>query len=110
MGYNVERTDAFEADLDATTRYLIGQLCSVQAAVSLYDAIEEAIVALGETPFIHALSRKPSLHEAACREHPVKNYVIVYRVVGDEVVFLRLFHQTQLYDRLIDMSQEGGLA
>ena len=35
--------------------------------------------------------------------------VIVYRVVGDEVVFLCLFHQMQLYDRLIDMSQEGGL-
>ena len=52
-------------------------------------------------PFIHALSRKPHLRGSDCREHPVENYVVVYRVEGEEVLFLRLFHQRQLYDRAV---------
>lgn len=101
MGYSVNRTEAFEADLESAAFYLTAQLHSPQAARALFDAIEKAIGILGEVPFIHALSRKPHLRESGCREHPVESYVVVYRVEGDEVVFLRLFHQRQLYDRAV---------
>ena len=110
MVFKSRVTEAFEDDLVNTLRYLSERLASPRAAENLMHKVDVAEELLICQPFLHAVSRKPNLHSYDCRECLVDNYVIVYRVVGDEVVFLRLFHQTQLYDRLIDMSQEGGLA
>ena len=101
MAYEVDRALSFEEDLNAAASYLIEELGSPQSASSLFDEVEHAIEVLEEMPFIHAVSKRLNLREWAYREYPVKNYVIIYRVEGDKVYFLRLFHQTQLYERFV---------
>lgn len=101
MAYSVGRTLAFEEDLRSTVSYLIEQLGSSQAASKLFDEVERAIDILGETPFVCAPSRKPCLRGRGYREYLLDDYVIVYKVEGNEVWLLRLFHQKQLYERFV---------
>ena len=101
MAYSVNRTQGFESDLDDALAYLAGELKSPQAALSLIDEMENAIAFLGSQPYSHAVSRKPRFAERSYREHFVKGYVIVYRIIGEEVLFLRFFHQGQMYERFV---------
>ena len=101
MAFEVHTTAAFEEDVEATLAYLSGSLGSPAAAESLMEAIDQAELLLRDQPFIHAVSGKSGCAEHAYRTHCVKNYVIVYKVEGDEVWLLRLFHQTQLYERFV---------
>ena len=50
-------------------------------------------------PAIKAVSKKPELRRLGYREYFGENYVIVYRVQEDAVYLLRLFHQSQDYER-----------
>lgn len=63
--------------------------------------VDRAKALLVEQPFIHAVSKKLHLSDRAYREHFVLNYVIVYQIGDDEVLFLRFFHQSQLYERFV---------
>lgn len=63
--------------------------------------VDSAKTLLVAQPFIHAESNKSRLGDLAYREHFIKGYVIVYRVAGEEVLFLRFFHQSQLYERFV---------
>lgn len=101
MAFRVRITEGFEADLFDTLTYLSENLSAPMAAQRFMQGVDAAEALLVCQPFIHALSRKPHLRGSGCREHPVESYVVVYRVEGDEVVFLRLFHQRQLYDRAV---------
>ena len=100
MAFAVERTEAFEADLDEVVTYLIGEGVS-QAALALLDEVENAIESLGSNPYLHAISRKPALRNRELREFLVKRHVIVYEVAGEDVVLLRLFHQMRYYERFL---------
>lgn len=63
--------------------------------------VDRAKALLAAQPFIHAASKKPRLGGFAYREHFVKGYVIVYRIAGEEILFLRFFHQARLYERFV---------
>ena len=63
--------------------------------------VDRAKALLAAQPFIHAASKKLRLGGFAYREHFVKGYVIVYRIAGEEVLFLRFFHQARLYERFV---------
>lgn len=96
MAYQIKRTDDFLLDLDETYLYLTGVLCSQQAALKLRNAIVVAVDNLRANPFMMHVSYNSELAEKDCREYPVHHYVIVYRIHGEEVLLLRLFHQSQL--------------
>ena len=101
MAYTVNRTQAFEDDFDESLDYLVNELKSLQAAMTLIDEVEYALSALERSPFLFVISRKPFLGAYGYREYHVKKYVMVYRVDNNVVSLLRFFHQTQLYERFV---------
>ena len=83
--------------------YIVQELKSPQAARTLNNAIKDARKALAENPLMHAVSRKPLLEHLELRERFVRNYVVVYRIEKQTVYLEHIFHQTQDYERLVDM-------
>lgn len=101
MPCEVVFTASFEAEYDAVLNYQVHTLCAPSAARAFIDGIDEAVEALGATPKKNAVSRKAALGNLELREHLVRNYVVVYRIVAGQVVLEHLFHQRQDYARLI---------
>ncbi|WP_270296484.1 type II toxin-antitoxin system RelE/ParE family toxin [Eggerthella sinensis] len=101
MGYSVRVTEAFEDDLFGVLAYLIEACGANGAAERIVQEVDRAKALLAVQPFIRAASKKSRLGDFAYREHFIKGYVIVYRMSGEEVLFLRFFHQTQLYERFV---------
>ncbi|WP_139650853.1 type II toxin-antitoxin system RelE/ParE family toxin [Raoultibacter phocaeensis] len=98
MAYTIVKTESFENDYDDILEYLVSKLKAPQAALNLIGEVDKAIELLSETPFIHAVSNRPTLRARDAREHYIRNYVIVYWIENKEVVFARMFHQAQEYD------------
>ena len=101
MTYQTIKTAAFEEDLDEALSYLVSVLHTPKAATNLIKEIQHASTTLETMPFIRAVSRRAPLRYHEYREYPVAGYVIVYRVQGKTVYFLRLFHQSQHYERFV---------
>ena len=71
-------------------------LHSPASALKLARGVRNAAETLSTFPNIGALSSNPNLLHADYREYLVESYIIVYRVEGQQVLLLRLFHQSQL--------------
>ena len=69
MGFTVDRTSAFEYDVDEAICYLVNEVGSPRAANLLLDEIERTIGILEEAPYINGLSLRYGLGEAGMREH-----------------------------------------
>ncbi|RNL48923.1 type II toxin-antitoxin system RelE/ParE family toxin [Paraeggerthella hongkongensis] len=94
-------TDAFDDDLRDVLSYLMVDCGSPNAAERMVRAVDRAKELLTCSPFMNAVSSRPRWLGRSYREHYVLKYVIVYRIDGEVVWFLRLFHQTQLYERFV---------
>lgn len=101
MAFEVRNTPQFEADYDSALDYLINALGSRDGALHLMDEMDRVEKLLKDNPFINAISRKSELCTCQCREQLIMNYVILYTVVDDVVMYLRFFHQMQDYEHLI---------
>ena len=101
MDSRLRFTTAFEEDVHNALLYIETVLASPQAAQKLMKAIDKEILRIATQPFICAISAKPYLKEHEYRECFVNHYVIIYRLHGEEIVFLRLFHQSQHYERFV---------
>lgn len=101
MEYSVRVTEAFEDDLFDVLAYLIETCGANGAAERVLQEVDSAKALLAVQPFIRAESRKARLRDISYCEYFIMGYVIVYRIAGDEVLFLRFFHQTQLYECLV---------
>ena len=62
------------------------------------DEVGHVAEVVEHTPFVRTISSKPHLAKRELREYFILGHVIVYQVIGDQVVFVRMFHQSQLYD------------
>ena len=98
MAYSVKLTDSFVRDYDSAIAYLSNGLNNLQAAASLASAIADASALLSAMPELHAVSIRKNLGERGVRTHLVKGYAILYVFDGNDVVFLRLPHQSQCFD------------
>ena len=98
MVYSVVRTDNFESDYDHILGYLCYVLNSPSAASRFMDEVVHVAEVVEHAPFVRAISSKPFLAERELREYFILGYAIVYQVIDDRVVFVRMFHQSQLYD------------
>lgn len=108
MAYRVVVTEQFRNDVLAVVGYLKNELGSPNAASRLVDSIDNALSLIGEMPYMYAVSTKPRLGMFELRECFVQNYVIVYGALPSlasdadgDVHVLRLFHQTQDFERLL---------
>ena len=97
MAYKVSHTDSFERDYRTVVDYLTREH-GHQSAKRLVMELGNVASILEETPFIRAVSRKPSLERRNLREFFIGSYTLVYAIADEEVLFVRLFHQLQQYD------------
>ncbi|WP_428420526.1 type II toxin-antitoxin system RelE/ParE family toxin [Paraeggerthella hominis] len=98
--------DTFDDDLRDVLSYLMVDCGSPNAAERMVRAVDRAKELLACSPFINAVSSRPRWLGRSYREHYVLKYVIVYRIDGEVVWFLRLFHQARLYERFV--TEWGG--
>lgn len=101
MGYTINKSLHFECDYDDILAYLVDDLKSPRAALALINEMDKVIDFLETTPFANSVSMKPALTKNEYREKMVKSYVVVYRVQGQIVHLVRMFHQTQRYERFV---------
>ena len=101
MEYSVLITESFKHDVVEAVDYIDDRLGSPSAAKKLLDAIDNVLGFVQRMPEMHAVSTKPRLNERGIRECLVEHYVITYRIDGLRIVVLRLFHQTQDYERFM---------
>ena len=106
MAYKAEVTGKFHEDVDSALAYIETNLCSPQAASRLMGKIDDAMQPLSEMPLIRALSGRGRLAERGIRVHFVENYALAYLVQGESVIFVRFFHQSQLYEAEGDWPQQ----
>ena len=81
--------------------YLATVLCSPDAACGFMDEFEYQLDLVCEMPELYGLSHLKELAVLGYRPMRVKNYVALYKIVGDVVVIAHVFHQSQDYAKLI---------
>ncbi len=99
MTYNIISTDEMDKLLDSCVRYLLGKFKNEQAAEHLLDGASEIYEKLERNPNLYRLSKDPLMraldyHEAKV---PGMDYMIIYKVVADNVYILGIFHTLENY-------------
>ena len=89
-----------ERDLDDIWYYVAKESASVQIANHLIDTITDRFRILGDFPYL-GRSRHNDFG-AGFRGFPVGEYIIVYRIVGEDVLILRVAHGRRDVDALFD--------
>lgn len=99
MGYRLIITDRAEELLDGLVNYLLYKLKNQQAAIHLLDNIERIYDRLEENPFQFPLSMDTYLLHKGYREAvlPDMNYVLIFKIEGNNVYVLGVFHQLEQY-------------
>ena len=99
MTYNIISTDEMDKLLDNCVQYLLGKFKSKQAAKHLLDGVSELYEQLESNPNIYRYSSDPFMkaleyHEAKV---PGMDYMVVYKVIADNVYILGIFHTLENY-------------
>lgn len=87
--------------LEEEVAYIAENLCAPDAADDLLDAVDEAVRALSEMPYRHALYPLLFAMKREIRFIPIKNYNLFYVVNEDQktVEIWRLIHQLRAQKR-----------
>ena len=101
MAASFVATEAFERDYDSALAYITYNLGAPAAAARMVDAMDESVGKVADSPFLNAVSTKPTLAALEYREEFVGSYVMLYMVEVDIVVAKRLFHMSQDYESYV---------
>jgi plasmid stabilization system protein ParE len=99
MAYNLEITDRAEELLDGLVCYLLYQKKNKQAAMHLLDSVEHIYNRLEENPFQFPDCRDEYLLRLGYKEAGLAdmNYLIIFRLEGQTVYVLGIFHELEQY-------------
>ncbi len=103
MVYKLIITERADELLDKLLSYLIFHLKNEQAASHLIDNIEKIYGRLEENPYQFPASKDGYLRKMGYREAVASDmdYVIIFRIDGDMVYVVGIFHQLEDYRRKI---------
>ena len=73
-----------------------------KAASDFADEFDRQAELVRENPELHALSRVPEAAAKGYRASFAKRYLVLYKIDGNRVVIVHLFHQTQNYAKFFD--------
>lgn len=101
MVYKTIITERAEELLDQLIYYLLYHLKNEQAAGHLLDEISKIYDRVGENPFQFPECRDLILKSKGYREAVATdmNYLVIFRVEGDTVYILGVFHELENYNR-----------
>ena len=99
MVYNIISTDEMDRLLDSCVKYLLEKFKNEQAAKHLLDGVSEIYDKLERNPNIYSLSEDPFMKTLDYHEAKISgmDYLIVYKVVADNVYILGIFHTLENY-------------
>jgi len=99
--YKVVISPSANADLFNALKYIAYELENPQAATSLADGVEKCYANLEKFPAAHELCRDPVLSRMGYRRYAVGNYLVIFRIVIDEVRVVHIFHSLQNYHDIL---------
>jgi plasmid stabilization system protein ParE len=99
MVYNIITTDEMDMLLDKCVGYILRKFKSEQAAEHLLSGVESIYDALQRNPMIYRLSDDPFMKVMDYHEAKIDgmDYMIIYRVVDNNVYILGIFHTLENY-------------
>ena len=99
MTYNLIITDRADELIDSCVFYIINKLKNLRAAGHLLDGISEVYDRLEDNPYQFADSKDDYLRRKGYKEAliPDMQYKIVFRIEGDTVYVVGLFHDLEDY-------------
>ena len=99
--YKVVYLPIARRQLEEAVAYIAEELCAPDAADDLLNAVDEAVRALSEMPYRHALYPLLFAMKREIRFVPVRNYNLFYVVNEDQktVEIWRLIHQLRAQKR-----------
>lgn len=101
--YKLNLSELAHHDLDRIVSYIIVNLASPIAAASFLDQVEKCYNYLKNNSYTYAKCQNIRLEKEGYRKIPIKNYLLVYKVVEEDktVNILRFFYGAQDYFKLI---------
>lgn len=101
--YKLNISELAHHDLDRIVSYIKVNLASPIAATNFLDQVEKCYDYLKDNPYMYAKCQNNRLEKEGYRKIPIKNYLLVYKVVEEDrtVNILRYFYGTQDYFKLI---------
>lgn len=99
--YKVVYLPTARRQMEEAVAYIAEELCAPDAADDLLDAVDEAVRALSEMPYRHALYPLLFAMKREIRFVPVRNYNLFYVVNEDQktVEIWRFIHQLRAQKR-----------
>ncbi len=101
--YKINVSELAHHDLERIVSYIIVNLASPMAATNFLDQVEKCYNHLKHTPYMYAKCQNNRLEKEGYRKIPIKNYLLVYKIVEEDktVNILRCFYGAQDYLKLI---------
>ena len=102
MVYKVAVTNFAWNQLNNITDYIVYDLMNPDAAESVLDDFEKAVDKLEKTAASFALCSEPELAQHGYRRYHLEShrYILLYRIVGQDVFIDRVYHELQDYQNL----------
>ena len=99
MAYNLIVTDRGDELISERVNYLINKLRNPQAATHLLDGLSSVYDRLEDNPYQFPDSKDPYLFERGYKEALISDmeYKIVFRIEGNDVYIVGLFHDLEDY-------------
>ena len=99
MAYNLIITDRADELIDERVNYLLNKFKNPQAATHLLDGISSIYDRLEDNPYQFLDSKDPYLMRRGYKEAlvPEMEYRMVFRIDGDDVYIVGLFHYLEDY-------------
>lgn len=99
MDYKIISTEEMDLLLDSCVRYLLNKFKNEQAAEHLLSGVSEIYDTLESNPNVYRVSQDPFMkaleyHEAKV---PGMDYMIVYKIVNQNVYIMGIFHTLENY-------------
>ena len=90
----IEWSSKAENDLNEIIDYIAQD--SLEYALSFYEQVREKVENLNMFPEMWRIV--PELNDPNIRELILRNYRIIYRILGEKIQLLRLFHGSRIID------------
>ncbi len=101
--YKINVSELAHHDLDRIVSYITVNLASPMSATNFLDQVEKCYNHLKHTPYMYAKCQNNRLEKEGYRKIPIKNYILVYKIMEEDktVNILRFFYGAQDYLKLI---------
>lgn len=101
MAYSIHFVAEALVDQESIVHYLAETLTNHEAAKHFVGELEEVVSLLEEMPGAFPFPNEPRLRTLGYQKALFMNYALLFRVEGEAVYIVRIFHQSQNYAKFV---------